>query len=61
MSRKSDDVTVRVMAEKAKDWFTSEEGKRELEELFKRAEEAKQELSEASRVELDSLNKPVTL
>ncbi len=59
MSRKTDEIA--QMAEKARDWFTSETGKQELQTLFKKVEEAKLELSEATRVEIDSLTKPVTL
>ena len=59
MSHKTDDIA--QMVAKAKDWFTSEAGQRELQALFEKTEEAKQELSEATRVDVDSLPKPVTL
>lgn len=60
MTRKTTETAER-MAEKAKNWFVSEKGQNELREIFKRTEEAKTELAEASRVDLNSLNKPVTL
>lgn len=59
MSRKTDDIA--QMAEKARDWFTSDAGQRELRALFESTEQAKQELSEATRVDVESLKKPVTL
>lgn len=59
MSRKTDDIA--QMAAKARDWFKSDAGQNELRTLFETTEKAKQELSEATRVDVDSLKKPVTL
>lgn len=52
--------TVQQMAEKAKRWLASEKGQREFKKIIKQTQRAKDELAEASRVDLSSLNKPVT-
>ena len=60
MSHKSDDQVGQAV-ENAKEWVASKSGQQELQRLFQSTEEAKQELSEATRVDVDSLTRPVTL
>lgn len=53
--------SVKRMAEEVRNWLRSTQGQNELRELLKRTEAIKRELAGASRVDLDSLNKPMTL
>ena len=46
------------MPDKAGNWIKSDAGQDELRTLFETTEKAKQELSEDTRVDVDSLNKP---
>ena len=48
-------------ASRAKDWISSEEGRKEIEELLRRAKEAKSRLTKARRINPKRLHRPITL
>lgn len=54
-------ATVKQMADKAAECFKSDKGQRDLRDLLARTEKMEADIARAARVDLDSLNKPVTL
>lgn len=48
-------------AERARAWVSSDEGRKQIEELLRRAKEARRRLAKARRINPKRLHQPVTL
>ncbi len=49
------------MVRKVKEWASSSEGKKSIEEAFESAQRMKEELRESRKIEPSRLNEPITL